>query len=422
LNLSLGESLFKRLLNVSKNAFKQLHKLGSYKPEDLKTEKTYQTLIDETYKAFNTAIIAHEMPETMRKALQSDAFLFGGLKTHAQLFEASKLLLDDNGNLKPFNSLEKEFDDLGSTYNRNYLAAEYEFASNASQMAAKWEEFSDNDRYELQYRTAGDNRVRDSHDKLRDTTLPKSDPFWSSYTPPNGWNCRCTVVEVLKDKFPKSDSEDSIKKGEAATTQLGKNGKNKLEIFRFNPGADKKLFPPKHPNNMVAGAKVAEPIILTMFNKQYNEWKVLKSYKNGGSIESHSLVDVKNSDYKSISQCCNYFAKTGAKTEILPKVHFKSEDYKTIYKDLIGTKYEGKCPDFRVDGKYYELEGFEKSENKNKASKMLTRGLKQSNRIVIEDDGSTENHLKKLINFRIKEGQEIEEVWVKKEGVLQRVY
>ena len=267
LNLSISDS-FKQLLNVGKTAFKRLYEIGSYKPQDLKTEKAFQDLINKTYDVFNFAVTDNDMPNEMRNALQSDAFLFGGLKTHAQLFEASKLLLDDNGNLKPFKQLSSEFDKLNSTYNKTYLEAEYEFATSSAQMAGKWSEFSDNDRYYLQYRTAGDNRVRPEHDRLRGTTLPKSDPFWSSYTPPNGWNCRCTVVEVLKDKYPVSDSVKSISEGEKATTQIGKDGKNRLEIFRFNPGADKKLFPPLHPNNKIAGAKTASPIILTMFNEK----------------------------------------------------------------------------------------------------------------------------------------------------------
>lgn len=245
-NLSLGDS-FKQLLNIGSKAFKRLHEIGSYKPQDLKNEKVYQDLITKTYDVFNFAIADNVMPDIMRTALQSDAFLFGGLKTHAQLFEASKRLLDDNGNLKPFNQLSNEFDKLNVTYNKNYLEAEYEFAVGSSQMAAKWSEFSDNDRYYLQYRTAGDTRVRQEHAALNGTTLPKNDPFWSSYTPPNGWNCRCTVVEVLKDKYPLSDSDKSSTAGEKATTQIGKDGKNRLEIFRFNPGADKKVFPPKHP-------------------------------------------------------------------------------------------------------------------------------------------------------------------------------
>lgn len=254
LNLAIGDS-FKQLLNTGEKAFKRLHEIGSYKPEDLQKEKVYKDLINQTFDVFDFAIKDNDMPDTMRNALQENARLFGGLKTHSQLFEASKLLLDENGNLKPFNQLSNEYDKLNITYNKNYLEAEYEFAVGSSQMAAKWNEFADNDRYELQYRTAGDNRVRPEHDALRDITLPKSDPFWSSYTPPNGWNCRCTVVEVLKDKYPTSESEKAIAAGEKATTQIGKDGKNRLEIFRFNPGAQKVVFPPAHPYGKVKGAK-----------------------------------------------------------------------------------------------------------------------------------------------------------------------
>ncbi|RTY71586.1 phage minor head protein [Flavobacterium sp. LB2P53] len=257
MNLAINDS-FKNLLNTGKTAFERLHEIGSYRPEDLQKEKAYKDLMNQTFDAFNFAITDNDMPEVMRNALQDNARLFGGLKTNAQLFEASKLLLDKNGNLKPFSQLSHEYDKLNITYNKNYLEAEYEFAVGSSQMATKWNEFGDNDRYELQYRTAGDNRVRAEHDALRDITLPKSDPFWNSYTPPNGWNCRCTVVEVLKDKYPTSDSEKAIASGEKATSQIGKDGKNRLEIFRFNPGAEKVVFPPAHPYGKVKGAKEVE--------------------------------------------------------------------------------------------------------------------------------------------------------------------
>ena len=42
--------------------------------------------------------------------------------------------------------------------------------------------------------------------------------------------------------------------GEKATTKLNKDGKNTLDIFRFNPGKKGVVFPPKHPYNKVAGA------------------------------------------------------------------------------------------------------------------------------------------------------------------------
>ena len=181
--------------------------------------------------------------------------MFVFLKANAQLFEASQLLLNEDGTVKPYKELASEFDRLNVLYNQTYLEAEYQFAINSSEMAAKWYELGTSERYNLQYRTASDDRVRDSHKALHDITLPKEDAFWNSFYPPNGWRCRCTVVEVLKDKYEASESDKSIKAGEKATIEIGKDGKNRLEIFRFNPGKEEKLMPPKHPYNKVAGAK-----------------------------------------------------------------------------------------------------------------------------------------------------------------------
>lgn len=254
-NLAISDQ-FKQLLKVGEKAFKHLHKKGSYKPEDLQSEKPYQNLVQSTFDIFTFAITDNDMPEAMQKALQSDAFLFGALKANSQLFEASKLLLNDDGRLKPFSEVSKAFDKLNMNYNQNYLEAEYEFAVASSQMAAQWSELGSSDRYNLQYRTAQDERVRKTHADLANTTLPKEDPFWSSFYPPNGWRCRCTAVEVLKDKYEVSSSEVAIKAGEKATTEIGKDGKNRLEIFRFNPGQKQVVFPPTHPYNKVKGAKV----------------------------------------------------------------------------------------------------------------------------------------------------------------------
>jgi len=45
------------------------------------------------------------------------------------------------------------------------------------------------------YQTVGDSRVRDEHQGYDGVSLPKNDPFWTFNKPPNGWNCRCTIIE-----------------------------------------------------------------------------------------------------------------------------------------------------------------------------------------------------------------------------------
>jgi SPP1 gp7 family putative phage head morphogenesis protein len=48
----------------------------------------------------------------------------------------------------------------------------------------------------FQYSTVGDDRVRPEHAVLDEVVAPKDHPFWDKWWPPNGWNCRCEVIEL----------------------------------------------------------------------------------------------------------------------------------------------------------------------------------------------------------------------------------
>lgn len=176
--------------------------------------------------------------QAMVKSLRENVGIFSGFKTFHEMKEAASMLLDESGNIKPFEQYYKDVQTLNDTYNKFYLKTEYDFAVASSEMAARWEEQRDESgRYLLQYRTAGDNKVRKEHRELEGITLPSKDPFWDSYYPPNGWHCRCTVVKVRAAKYPASDSKKAIAAGEKATE-----GKH-AEMFRFNPGKKKAVYP-----------------------------------------------------------------------------------------------------------------------------------------------------------------------------------
>ena len=192
--------------------------------------------------------LERNIPDEMARALDENIFLFSGFKTYHEMNDASRLLKDEDGGFKPFDRFLQDVQAIDASYNQNWLYAEYNFATASTQMAAKWADIErDGDEYDLQYRTALDGLVRPEHAALEGITLPPSDKFWNEYYPPNGWNCRCTAVQVLKDKYPTSDSDQACAAGERATTKIGKNGENKAEMFRFNPGKAGKVFPPKHP-------------------------------------------------------------------------------------------------------------------------------------------------------------------------------
>ena len=231
--------------DIWENLAKWLHKQKNYDPKSLADPEPLAA-IRETHRILSQPLqemkIGQEIPEELTAALNNNIFYFSGFKTHHELVQASRMLKDSDGNFKPFHKFLNDIETLNKTYNKNYLRAEYNFATASTQMAIKWKEWEqDEGRYNLQYRTAGDDRVREEHAALNGVTLPPSDPFWNSYLPPNGWNCRCTTVQVRKNKYPQSNSEKAMAAGAACTA------KPKQQIFRFNPGKTMTVFPPKHP-------------------------------------------------------------------------------------------------------------------------------------------------------------------------------
>ena len=242
---------------VFERAAEWVRERGGFIPSMLQ-EQPARDVIDETFRILGGAVsssISEEMPAELTGLLENNAFIFSGLKTYHSLNEVGLSLIGDEGGIKPFEKFHEDVAKIDAKYNRNYLYAEYNHAVTSSQMAAKWHDFQqDGDRYNLQYRTANDERVREEHQRLHNITLPVSDPFWEQFMPPNGWNCRCVVVQVRKGRYPESDSQQAVGIGEEITDEP------KKRIFRFNPGKELKVFPDKHPYNK-APQKAKEQIL-----------------------------------------------------------------------------------------------------------------------------------------------------------------
>ena len=182
------------------------------------------------------------MSDAMRRRLTRSNYIFSGMKAFHELREAFPSLLDENGDRKPFERFLNDVQSIDSKYNSNYLRAEYNFVAASAEMAGRWERFmADGDRYYLQYRTCKDGNVRPEHAALDGVTLPPSDSFWSELYPPNGWNCRCTVVQVRKSKCPETSHDEAMRLGDDALQRDTKG------IFRFNPGLEQKSVPDYNP-------------------------------------------------------------------------------------------------------------------------------------------------------------------------------
>lgn len=326
------------LLNITQKAFDVLYSRKSYKPDDLMNVPEFRAVVEHTAEIFSSAV-PHEVPQEMRDYLEKDVFIFSGLKTHTQLTEARSYLKDESGNIVPYDRFEQKILKLNEQYNRHYLEAEYQFAVHSAQSAANWANLQENtSRYWLEYRTAGDERVRANHAVLNGICLPKDDDFWTEYYPPNGWRCRCVAVEVLARENTLSDSKKAKELGEKATTHIAPNGKNKLQMFRFNPGAEKKVFPPNNAYSKVVGAKDVKE---TLKEKVRNE-----------NIEDTSKYD--DDIFKNFRLNAKEYAQSEAHQNAL-KINNKMRPAETFCVN----KYTG---DFFVDINFYLRNGGEPKE------------------------------------------------------------
>ena len=242
-NNDIPEHLRQKLLQRFRNMMRALFtEKGASLRIEILAEKPAQDFIRTHTDTLDFAFRQVGMSHTMRQQLSRSNYVFSGLKTFHELNEAFPSLLDENGNRKTFERFLKDVQKIHETYNRNYLRAEYNFVHASAAMAARWEEFArDGDDYLLQYRTAGDGKVRPEHAALNGVTLPPSDTFWDEYYPPNGWNCRCTAVQVRKGKYTETPRGEAMERGREALAG------DKKGMFRFNPGKQRKALPDYNP-------------------------------------------------------------------------------------------------------------------------------------------------------------------------------
>lgn len=135
----------------------------------------------------------------MLSNLENNCYQFSVAKNYNELKQAT-LLLKDGDKVRSFSEFKTEVSKLHQVFNVDYMQTEYNTAINSAEMASKWAGFQQNKESMqlLRYVTAGDKRVRDSHRALDGTQRKIDDPFWSSYYPPNGWRCRCTVDQTAQ--------------------------------------------------------------------------------------------------------------------------------------------------------------------------------------------------------------------------------
>lgn len=373
-------------------------------PEMLR-ERPIRRLISETagvyLQALDDSSIQYEIPAEMRQSLEQDIFVFSGFKTYHQLKEASELLRDSQGRVKSFNQFYQDVSAIRKKYNRNWLHAEYNFAVSSAQMASHWAEYQqDEEMANLQYRTALDDKVRPEHAALEGVTLPMSDPLWDTAFPPNGWNCRCHVIPVLKEDFPLSNSQRAQDAFDDMT-------QGKASIFRYNPGKEGVIFPPHHPYYGKRGYKhCLNPHLATslgdnlecdiIYNIQHNEGNIEIPTEKGKVVETPWIN--KNERDKNINTA-KYLANThGYEIYVLSDVEKKD-----------GSKHSADSYNATLK-RFEEYKHIEKN-TFNSFDRNLRKAAKQANNVVFVINGDyNKGDLKNAIKGRFNAYKNLESI------------
>ncbi len=164
-------------------------------------------------------------------AKKNEYKILTGLQENAFEFAAARYLYLQ----KKLSSLAPDSRKVELAKYEAYLEVEKEHFAASAQMARQWLDFEANaDEFPLlKYITASDDHVRPNHKALNGVTLPITDDFWSSHTPPLGYRCRCTLQQ-LRANAPQTPKD-----------QIPKVSPDK-PLFANNPGKSGKAFIDKH--------------------------------------------------------------------------------------------------------------------------------------------------------------------------------
>jgi SPP1 gp7 family putative phage head morphogenesis protein len=162
---------------------------------------------------------------------------FGFNKNVAEIVELNNALRDSKG----FSDFKDKAGEILGTFKTTYLRTEYDLAVATGQNSARYlNQMAEAAIFPyLQYQTAGDDKVREEHAALDGKVFSIHDPELDAIYPPNGFNCRCEMVQV--DSGEAIDT--GITTGEEAKGLLAEDWDNMKKYgFDRNPAKTGEIF------------------------------------------------------------------------------------------------------------------------------------------------------------------------------------
>lgn len=204
--------------------------------------------------------------------------VFSAFKVHRAQNDMAALLLDKNGNLKPFEQWLNEVSPIADHQVRHWLRTEYDTAVIRAHQAADWRQFEREKEFlpNLKWGISTSVHPGADHKIFWGTIRPIDDTFWNVHRPGDRWNCKCPLTSTDEEPTPVP----------------GYPPENKPEPgLDNNPGKDAKLFGDTHPYIQEAhpGAKKAVDKLMKRIEGMIAEMPDNLTYETKMAIAKHNI-------------------------------------------------------------------------------------------------------------------------------------
>lgn len=240
--------------------------------------------------------------QLMLQMMEYNLFEFSASKTEARFASAMDLLVDESGTLRGFSAFENAVLEKQQDFNKNWLETEYNLSVATGQNSAAYSRFmaeKDTVTNFVQYSTAGDDQVRDTHRILDGKIFSLDDKEAMKLWPPNGFGCRCEFLQYV------GNTKGKLTTGSDAIGMMySKDPKFEKSQFEINRGDLKEVFTKKqfYSDNKDLPEQLNKMTFDKYGLKKWDDFKdTLKPIKLDSSITSDNKSELfkkqKNTNY-----------------------------------------------------------------------------------------------------------------------------
>lgn len=227
--------------DVLKNALLNIYSKKFHPVTDIELN-----LFNEVWKTMDKAVLEgaeHNLDREFLQELCRNNGVFAAFKVHRTQNDMARLLLDSDGNLKPFEQWLKDAMPIASHQMGPWLHTEYNTAVIRAHQAADWLQFEREKAVlpNLKWVPSTSVHPGEDHRAFWGTIRSIDDPFWTDHRPGDRWNCKCSLTSTDEPETP------VIHPGKKDQPQDG---------LENNPAKDARVFSDNHPyiRNAYSGA------------------------------------------------------------------------------------------------------------------------------------------------------------------------